>query len=203
MKIIILSFILLLLSNCSSPHINQKDNTQLNISYEDRVLVAGVGKKIYENKIILSNINIYQSIYKMADQYLIYEYAQASSGYKFTKGIKRSVAIIFDTNDYDLQYTKGNIYFFTLRQKKNEDTIYLIVENSNSSALKLVYGLNKTSYETIKKALQENKVISDTNNTITKQIKKTDMIKTKWSPKVIILDQLVSKPVGRVPFGRK
>ena len=203
MKIIILSFILLLLSNCSSPHINQKDNTQLNISYKNRVLVAGAGKKIYENKIILSNINIYQSIYKMVNQYLVYEYAQASSGYKFTKGIKRSVAIIFDTNDYDLQYTKGNIYFFTLRQRKNHDTIYLIVENRNSSALKLVYGLNKTSYEKIKKALQENKVISDTNNTATKQIKNTDMIKTKWNPKVIILDQLVSKPVGRVPFGRK
>ena len=159
-------------------------------------------------KIQLSNINTYQTIYKINNHYLSYEYARASSGYKFTKGVKRSVSIIFDTNAYDLEYRRGNIYFFILHEK-SANPIYLIVENVNSSALKLVYGFNKTNYEAIKKALQENKAITNTNgeykkDTTTFTAKNTsNYIQSRWTPKVIIMDQLVSKPIERVPIGRR
>ncbi len=209
MKILSSFIIFLFLNACAmTPQINQVGDTELNISYKGTTLVSGSGKRVYTNKIQLSNINIYQTIYQINNHYLSYEYARASSGYKFTKGVKRSVSIIFDTNAYDLEYRRGNIYFFILHEKST-NPIYLIVENVNSSALKLVYGFNKTNYETIKKALQENKAITNTNSaykkdTIILTAKNTsNYIQSKWTPKVIIMDQLVSKPIGRGPIGRR
>ena len=205
------SFIIFMfLSACATPQINQIDDTELNISYKGTTLVSGYGKSVYKNTIHLSNINVYQTIYRMNDHYLVYEYARASSGYKFTKGVKRSISIIFDTNAYDLEYRKGNIYFFVL-YPKSSNPLYLIVENVNSSALKLVYELKKENYEAIKKAVEENKAIANNRPNDDKEsasslpvIKNsTDYIRSKWNHKVIILDQLVAKPIGRVPVGRR
>jgi len=206
---ILSSFIILLLFNACTvtPKINQINDTELNISHKETTLVSGSGKIVYTNTIHLSHITIYQTIYRMNNHYLTYEYAKASSGYKFTKGVKRSISIIFDTNAYDLEYRRGNIYFFVLHSK-SLNPLYLIVENVNSSALKLLYGFNKENYEAIKKALQDNRSINnskrkeDTNNTkSTKNI--SHYIRSKWNPKVIIMDQLIAKPIGRGPVGRK
>lgn len=208
MKILNSFIIFLLLSACAmSPNINQVNDKELNISYKGSTLVSGSGKNVYTNTIHLSHITIYQTIYRMNNHYLTYEYAKASSGYKFTKGVKRSISIIFDTNAYDLEYRRGNIYFFVLHPK-NSDPLYLIVENVNSSALKLVYGFDKTNYETIKKVLQKNEAIKNSKpeenmNNIAAIKNTSQYIRSKWSPKVIIMDQLVAKLIGRGPVGRK
>ncbi|QOP45699.1 hypothetical protein [Sulfurimonas paralvinellae] len=205
LKSIIFFFTLLALSSCSSPHINQKDNNELNISYKNTVLISGNAKQVNTNKIYLSNINIYQSIYDTQNQCLTYEYAKATNGYKFSKGVKRSISIIFNTNAYNLEYQKGNLYFFTLQQDKKK--LYLIVENINSSALKLIYGFEKESYDAIMASVKENKqVINNSRNKIKNNtVLEKDMsayIQTKWSPKLIIIDQLVARPIGRGPVGR-
>ena len=86
MKILSSFIIFLLLSACAmSPNINQVNDKELNISYKGSTLVSGSGKNVYTNTIHLSHITIYQTIYRMNNHYLTYEYAKASSGYKFTK----------------------------------------------------------------------------------------------------------------------
>ena len=202
MKYILFSILLILFNNCTGPQINQHKDSRLSISNEETILVEGKGAKLYQNSIRLSHINIYQYIYDINGRYITYEYIKATDGYKFTKGIKRSVGIMFDTNAYDLEFRQNNLYFFKLQAQK--ETIYLILENINSSALKLVYGFDKATYEKIKDAIKENKALKNT-----KQQKHTyniaddlsHYIKTQWSPKITIIDQLVSKPYGRVPMG--
>jgi hypothetical protein len=202
MKYIFLTILLISLNNCSHPQINHKDN-RLSISNQETILVEGKGTELYKNSIHLSHINIYQYIYSINNRLITYEYIKATDGYRFTKGIKRSVGIIFDTNAYELEFTKANLYFFKLTPKN--ETIYLIVENINSSALKLVYGFDKQTYEKIKKALKENKALKNT-SVPSKKVAEPEKelkshLKTKWSPKVVILDKLVSKPFGRAARG--
>jgi hypothetical protein len=203
-----------MLNNCTTPTINQKNN-QISIYYKSDLLYKEEGKVIYSNTIHLSNINVYQYIYKNKSNFISYEYVKAENGYKFTKGIKRTVGIIFDTNAYTLDYTKGNLYFFHLDLKSGR--LYLILENINSSALKLIYGLSKENYLSMINRLKSNDVsilinskkLINSKNKVSSNLKDKDtkdislLIKTKWTPKVIIMDQVVAKPTGRGSLGRR
>ncbi|MBA1432392.1 MAG: hypothetical protein FAF04_02070 [Epsilonproteobacteria bacterium] len=64
---------------------------------------------------------------------------------------------------------------------------------------------DKASYEAIKKAVKENTKIqrASKDKEMKKSIDIKNYIKTKWSPNLIIIDQLVANPIGRVPVGRK
>ena len=206
MKYMILSTISLLLLNCSSPHIIQNRNqNELSITYKDKEIVKGEGKVLYSHTIHLSHINIYQYIYKINNNFITYEYAQATDGYKFSKGVKRSVGIIFNTNRYSLEYQKGNLYFF--RVNLHDHKLYLILENINSSAFKIIYGFSKEDYEKIKNSLKTDHVIQKRKKLNIEQYEQKEAIKqyikTEWNPKVTILENLVSKPTGRVYSGRR
>jgi len=203
--ILLIIVIMLFLNNCTSPKIQQHNN-KLSIHYNDHILIEEEGEVVDKNTFSLSHINIYQTVYNIKNNYITYEYIKATDGYRFTKGIKRSVGIIFNTNAYDLEYSKGNLYFFTLKQ--NQEDIYLIVENINSSALKLIYGLNKELYVKIKEAIQndrsiDEKIIYKKNTIHSNSVSLQQQIKSKWSPKLIIMDQLVSKAIGRAAHGRR
>jgi len=202
MKYIYVILIILLLNSCTTPTINQKRNC-LSITYNSKILFQEQGTIIYNKRINLININIYQYIYCIADQYIIYEYVKAENSYKFTKGIKRSAGMIFDTNKYSLDYNKGNLYFFTLQ--KNSQSIYLILENINSSALKFLYGFSKNAYLKIMQAVKEDttSTVQFISSDVISKLNINDNIKTNWNPKLIIIDQIVSKELGIGHFGRR
>jgi len=201
MKYIYLLLLALLLNNCTVPTINpiNKNNKRLSINYKNNFCYIQEGKEIYNNIIYLNNMTIYQYIYKYKkNSYVNYEYIKAMNGYRFTKGIKRTVGIIFGTNAYILDYIKGNLYFFRLDLQNG--ITYLILENINSSAYKLVYGLSKESYSSIIYKLKENCMVSlgssknlDVPSSLNNE-KVTSIIKTQWTPKLIIIDKIVSKP---------
>ena len=206
MKYVLLSTISLLLLSCSSPQIiHNRNQNQLSIVYQDKEIVKGEGEVLYSHTIYLDHINVYQYVYKISDNYITYEFAQATDGYKFTKGVKRSVGIIFNTNRYNLEYQKGNLYFFTVNLENVQ--LYLILENINSSAFKIIYGFSKEDYEKIKNCLKHDHTVQKKQKANIEQYEQkaaiAQFIKTEWNPKVTILENLVSKPRGRVYSGRR
>ena len=73
MSKILLTTLLLFLNACTSPSLEHQDN-QLEILMHNKSIVKGVGKQIYEKRVILSNINIYQKVYLMSNnRVLTYE----------------------------------------------------------------------------------------------------------------------------------
>jgi len=204
MRYLILSAIGILLSNCSTPQIQQdaKQNS-LSIRYKGEDIVKKEGEILYSDTLSFAHINIYQYVYKVKKNYIVYEYVKATNGYKFTKGIKRSVGIIFHTNNYRLEYRKANLYFFKLKlQNQKHKQLYLILENINLSVFKMLYGISKKKYDLIQKRLQDDIYFLDKQNInrndlpMSKQSIK-QYIQTQWNPKMIILDNLVSKSTGR------
>jgi len=194
----LLSIILLFTTNCTSPQIEQHKQGVL-LRYKENILVKGEGALLCHNSMHFSNINIYQFIYRINNHLISYEYAKTSNGYKFAKGIKRTVSLVFNTNAYNVDYTKGNLYFFTLDQ--NNKKIYLVVQKENNSALKFVYGFTKEQYQKLQYSVKNNIVYQSSQQKVKKSFSKdlTCHLKTVWSPKLIILDKLIAKPIhGRV-----
>jgi hypothetical protein len=194
----------ILLSGCSTANIvNNEQNNSLEIKTQDMSIIKSSGSLVYESRVNLSNINIYQRVYKIQNGALItYEDINVASGYIFNKGINPIVQDVFKPlYTYEFIYSKGNLFFYTLTPKdKSKNKEYLIVENLNKRALKFVYGLDKSGFEKIIDALKNDLTLQ-----IPKQSKKNapaqdlkSYIKSNWNYKNIVLDNLVSK-VGNGP----
>jgi len=193
MKTILISSLCILLSACSTPHIEHKNNTLL-ISVHNKSLIEGQGKLLYENRVNLSNLYIDQKVYLMCNGSVVtYEDASASLGYQYNYGMKRTVGIIFPHYRYDLLDTKGNIFFFKLVNK--QETQYMILENMNKKRIKMVYGLDKYTFDTIFNAfVRDAKIANEVEKTKQKLADdKSSYIKSSWSNKNIILDTIISK----------
>jgi hypothetical protein len=198
MKKLLFSAALLFLAGCSNSQndIINTNNNNLTLTFKEKILLQS-DNCIYKQDMYLPHINIYQYIYKEKNQNcLAYEYIYTSDRYRFTKGLKRTIAAIFKTNDYILEGEKKNLSFFILHSK-SEDKIYLIAEMINGRRLKLLYGLDELQYEKIKKTiLEKNSQASESNNTIShhKKVKcDKSFFRTFWNPELIIMQQIVSR----------
>ena len=196
--------LVILLNGCTTAHIiNNQHNDTLELATKEKSIIKASGKLLFENRVNLSNINIYQRIYKMDTGAIItYEDVRVASGYIFNKGMNPIVQNVFKPNyTYDFVYSKGNIFFYILSTKdKSMQKEYLIVENLNKRALKFVYGLNKEGFYKLIDALK-----NDSELQIPVQTQKmvsveniSSYIKSNWNYKNIVLDNLVSK-VGSGP----
>lgn len=197
MKTIIIISLCILLSACTIPHIEHKNNTLL-ISMHNKNLIKATGKLIFEHRVNLINLYIDQKVYLMESGSVItYEDATVTSGYQYNHGMKRTVGIIFFNYSYDLLDTKGNLFFFKLTNR--EDTQYMILENMNKKRVKMVYGLDEYTFNNIFHALSKNeKIPKSLEQTKQKLVHdKSTYIKSNWSNKNIILDTLITKPMSK------
>jgi len=196
-KLIITSFIALL-GACSSPNINNIDNHTLQIVLDDKRVIKGYGKVVYENRVNLSNIQIYQQVYKMdSGIYLTYEDAMVGTSYKYNFGVGRTIDIIFSDYNSKIINSKGNIYFIELTNYSEK--MYLILENINKKRLKLVYGFNKELFNDLYKMVIENEniVLKSVKQKNQQQISKSqEYINSSWNQRNIILDGIVTKMGG-------
>jgi hypothetical protein len=201
-KLIIASFIALF-SACSSPHIQKIDNHTLQIVLDDKKVIKGYGKVVYENRINLSNINIYQQVYKMdSGIYLTYEDATVATGYKYNFGVSRTVDIVFSDYNSKIINNKGNIYFIELTNYSEK--MYLILENINKKRLKLIYGFNKELFIDLYKTLikDDNIILKSLKPKNKHSISKPqEYINSSWNQRNIILDGIITK-VGGGKYGR-
>jgi len=197
MKTILISSLCILLSACATPHIEHTNNTLL-ISMHNKSLIKEKGKLLYKNRVNLINLHIDQKVYLMDSGSIItYEDAAVTSGYQYNHGMKRTVGIIFPRYRYNLFKTKGNLFFFKLTNQ--QDTQYMILENMNKKRVKLVYGLDKYTFNNIFHALSKNdkipKAIEHTKQKLVND--KSTYIKSNWSSKNIILDTLIRKSISK------
>jgi len=201
MKILLTTSLILLFNACSTPHIENNDNT-LAISMHDKDIIKADGKLIYESRVDLLNIDVEQKVYIMDNgSILTYEYASVSTGYIYSYGMNRTVGILFPQYNYDLIDTKGNIHFFKLYNK--EEVIYMILENMNKKRIKMVYGLSKNTFDSLFNTLVNEKelVINRESLKQTFLLDKSTYIKSRWSNKNIILDTIITKMGGRLRIG--
>ncbi len=195
MNKIILTSLIALLSSCASPHINVNDYT-LSITLENNRTINAYGNKSFERKINLSNINIYQYVYTMdSGPVLTYEDAIVATQYRLNYGIPQIIDIVF--TDYNVKSIshKGNIHFFKLTNY--HETLYLIVDNMNKKRVKLVYGFDKKTFESLYNAIVNNdRNIVLENFTKKKRTLAFDpetYINSSWNQKNIILDGILTK----------
>jgi len=195
MKNILVTSLIILVSACSTPHIQNSNNT-LKITIKDKTLIHGEGKLLYKKKINLLHINIQQKVYLMKDgSVLTYEDASLSTTYMYRYGMKRTIGIIFPQYNYDLIDTKGNIFFFKLSNKSDNE--YVILENINNKRVKFIYGFNQNLFQSIFESLMHEKNTTQTKREETNsqeiQEDKSFYIKSSWSHQNIILDTLMTK----------
>ena len=197
----IITSLAILLGACASPKIHKVDDYTLQIEFDDNKAITGYGKIIYKSRVNLTNINIYQNVYKLdSGLILTYEDASISTGYQFNYGVNKMVGIIF--NDYNAKIisNKGNFYFIEL-QNYNE-TLYLILDNMNKKRYKLVYGFDKdTFYNIYDQVINDVQALVNSDTTNKKSIKTKEpqlYINSSWNQRNIILDVILTKIGGRV-----
>ncbi len=183
------------LSSCTSPNVNVNNYT-LSIAFENKRTINAYGSKSFQRQIDLSNIKIYQYVYTMDNGLIItYEDAIVAAKYKLNYGMSKIIDIIFtDYNVKKINYN-GNTYFFKLTNY--HETLYLIVSNIKYKRLKLIYGFNRKTFESL-----YNAIINGNDNIILKKLTKNkrvlvanpvSYINSSWNQKNITLDRILTK----------
>ena len=197
MKVIIYFITLLLLfTGCSAPQINFNDKIKaFELTRDNEILFTEDAKKVFESRVSLPYINVYQYIYKLDNrEFVIYEQAYTDPLYVFNKSIDVLVNIIFPDYYSKRSATFGSLYFYTLQSQINKEIIYLLVENQNKKLLKIIYTKDKRMLEMLMHTLDENSQFTNLNiGTYKKDKKCHPFIKSKWNYKNILFADLVKR----------
>ena len=192
-KLVIISMSMLM-GACASSH----------IQLDDKKITQGYGDVIYKSRVNLTNINIYQKVYKMNNgSVLTYEDAIIGTGYKLSYGVNRMVDIIFPGFHTQKIHNKGNLYFLEL--KGTDKTLYLILNNINKKRYKLVYGYNQENFKELFTTVTNEKETVLQVKSAPVHIRNEAIINpelfiySKWSEKNIIMDTILTK-VGARPY---
>jgi len=184
----------MLMGACASSH----------IQLDDKKITQGYGDVIYKSRVNLTNINIYQKVYKMNNgSVLTYEDAIIGTGYKLSYGVNRMVDIIFPGFHTQKIHNKGNLYFLEL--KGTDKTLYLILNNINKKRYKLVYGYNQENFKELFTTVTNEKETVLQVKSAPVHIRNEAIINpelfiySKWSEKNIIMDTILTK-VGARPY---
>ena len=203
MKFKSLFILIILLSACARvnlEHNEVKKTLQLKINQD--IVFNIKGCLIYESRVNLSHINIYQYVYKTTNNEIFtYEDIYVSSGYKFNKSMKTIMHNVFKSYNYNLVYLKANVFFFILNSKIKNKKLYVLLENKNKKSLAIMYGLDKSSFRELINILQDKQnldTINPSGNTKDTYKDKNMYIESEWNYNNIILDNLISKlGIGR------
>ena len=194
--------LLLVLNACTMPQIKYSNNDTIKIIINSKSVIQGKSKLLYENRVNLSDININQKVLLVENRMLLtYEDVTVTSGYQFNYGINRVVSIVFPKYNASLITREGNLYFYELHSK--EERVYIILENMNKKGLKIIYGMSEDDFLCTRDFIVDSKDTSKNKKTAQVSVLPRnnfqDYIKSEWSYKNIILDNLVSK-IGSTKF---
>jgi len=195
--------LLFLFSGCSTAQIDYKHQT-LQLSIDNALIAKSRAKKLYENRLRLAHINIYQVVYLLQNSNIVtYEEAYVEPYYRFARSIDMLVHIIFDKYHSKFIDRIGNIYFYQLSTK--EKTLYLLVQNRNKKKLEFLYGTNRAGFEDVLQKIKQAYKNSDSHTQKQKttylspiyiNIYAADYIQSSWSYKNSIFSELVKREGG-------
>jgi len=194
--------LLLLFSACNNPQIHYDDKRKIfQITRDNDLIAKSRAKKLYEKRLRLAHINIYQTVYVLENGNIVtYEEVYTEPYYIFARSIDMLVYTIFDDYQSKLLERIGNIYFYTL--KKKDKTLYLLVQNRNKKKLDLLYGTDKDGFENLLHSIkkEDTGVINSSKKKVQYKLPKlnaADYIQSTWSYKNSIFSELVKREGGR------
>jgi len=195
-KIIISFSLLFLFSSCSNSVMTMEKKNRLLIS-NDETFIRVNTPYIESKRINLGPIYVDQHIIAADDtRCIVYEDIRTAAGYRFNYGYKRSIDLIFNAARIDEREGYGNLtlYRLTLRDQ-NSSTLNLLALTASKKSLKLLYGFDDRELETLQRSLDQN--ASAVEYELSETIQKRDhCIKSKWQPKILIMDNLIGKEGG-------
>ena len=183
---------------CSNSTITLHDEKQLIITNEStRIEVTST--EVQSKRINMSALYLDQYILSVEkDECIVYEDIRTATGYHFNYAYKRSIDLIFNAYSVEVLKTYGNLtlYRITLRDA-GKSVINLLALTSSKKSLKLIYGFSDAGAQHLQESLEQNSTV------VKYELKNTSKphdrcIKTQWVPKLLILDNLVSKEGGRI-----
>jgi len=190
--------LLLTATGCSNSTMQLHDEKQLIITNETTTIEV-TSIEFQSKRINMSSLYIDQYILStLKDECIVYEDIRVATGYRFNYAYKRSIDLIFNAYSVETVNTYGNLtlYRVTLRDKERS-VVNLLALTSSKKSLKLVYGFSNIGAKHLQASLEQN-------STVVKYVLKhivephETCIKTQWVPKLLILDNLVSKEGGRI-----
>ena len=184
---------LFLLAGCSHSTLQLNSENQLHIS-NDKTTIEVKADTLKHQRINMSTLYVDQDILSVDEENcIVFEDITTATGYKFNYSYKRSIDLIFNAYSVKAIKSYGNLtlYKVTLRGEKKE-VINLLALSASKHSLKLLYGFSEEGLHILQEKLEENRDHVEYN--LRSKSKRTKgCIKTQWSPKLMILDNLVSK----------
>ena len=188
------AFALLFFGGCSASKL-QLQNDNVSLRYDDDTLRAE-GRIIYSDKKFLPPITVKRSVFETdGGKRIVFESAYVQSGYVFYGSVAKSIDTVFDAAKIERLAAYGNLFFYRLTLRDNAQ-LYLVAQNRNKKALLFAYGLGGEDFAKVIKQVT-GKEISLQGEALQGNEAQT-LICSKWSQKMLLLDNLVTKTGGRV-----
>ncbi len=153
-------------------------------------------------RINMSRLYIDQSIIAADDaHYIVYEEIHTAGGYRFNHAYKRSIDLIFNAYSVEERKRYGNLTIYRLVLRDQEkSTLNLLALTASKRSLKFIYGFYEKAVKAIQESLEQNSTVVNYALSITTE-RRDHCIKSNWQPKLLILDNLVSKEGGKMRGG--
>ena len=184
---------LFLLAGCTHSTLQLDSTKQLRIS-NDKTHIDVMADALKHQRINMSLLYIDQDILAVdEDHCVVFEDITTRSGYKFNYSYRRSIDLIFNAYSVDVIKSYGDLTLYKVRLRGEEkEIINLLALTASKRSLKLLYGFSDKALQKLQKKLEENSTQVEY-TLISKSEDTKRCIKTQWSPKLMIMDNLVSK----------
>jgi len=195
---ILTTVLLITATGCSNSAIHLHDDKQLIITNETAAIEV-TSASVQSKRINMSSLYVDQYVLSVEkDECIVYEDIRTAAGYRFNYAYKRSIDLIFNAYNVEVLKRYGNLtlYRVTLRDEV-KSIVNLLALTSSKKSLKLIYGFSDTGTQHIQDSLEQNStVVKYELKSVLKPHERC--IKTQWVPKLLIMDNLVSKEGGRL-----
>ena len=192
-------FLLFLFAGCSNSAMTMEKNNRLFITNGDTVIE--VNSPLNEKKSInMGTLYIDQYIVGGNEENcVVYEDIRTANGYRFNYAYQRSIDLIFNAYAVKKEKSYGDLTFYRLTLRdENRSPLNLMALTSSKKSLKLLYGLDDNEVAMMQKRLEQNNTVLTLDLSETMQ-KRDHCIKSRWQPKLLIMDTLVGKEGVALP----
>ena len=194
MKPLFISICSVLFIGCSSPSIIEKDDALLGLEIGQECLAVRT-EKIVEERIGMQGLTIRRTLYAVqGGRHVVYELAVTQPPYRFHYDLRRSLDLIFAARKVSQIDRIGNLGFYAIEWKEGA-VLFAVAQDMHKRGIKMIYGLSAAQME---KALERAGSVHSVNQDAFKNLTVLDgdksAFKSRWVPKLLILDTLITRP---------
>jgi hypothetical protein len=171
-----------------------KENRRIGIELDQKHIGLNA-QLLYEDKLNLDRLRVSRSLYKTDKEVLALEKVRTDTAYEFQYDTPRTIAILFQTNNYELIDRIGNLTFFVVTLKNGKELL-LIAYKCNKKALVLLYGVTQKQFEDALVHVGSKKRYMYEN--IMQLPESQEAFLIPWSAKMTILDGLLKHSAMRM-----